>query len=574
MLIFVFLIANFGIQYRAFLNSARSESIFVGLTRNEYELSDFSNDQIILWFWRSNSGSPLADSFLKKIPMERNFYLSAILRWEAKESNNFSTILNKLELATHFDSLAIENLLSFIALAVKSHKFNLFVKPFSLSVFSDIRNQVFIITNFIIFLFIALFMCGFIFILVKMFYYLPALSHRIDPQKHNQIKGIIPFLIILVPVLALRHPYLIFISYTLLLILIFNSHEKIWLRINIIILIVITLLSFPLNHFIPFLKGTDKSYKLYEMISYGTDTKTNPETIEEKKILAYALKQQGILEEALSLYEELYYQGQRSIDVINNLANIYFLYEEDEQAEVLYNQAASYQRGEPYFNLGLLKLKNIEYLASSKYMEEARKVGFSSLSKEPVDIKPGLIDFYKIIFSREFEFPKIINFIYIIPLLIILLFTFLPLRFLPPFFCDVCGQPICNACHQKIDEEITCTNCLTKLNITKNEQIGEDLRHSLGRSKRFWRNFLAYLVNIIIPGAGLIYKGRNFLGFFIVFFLMFGYIPLLFTHLFIKPTGWVAIPLGSTFLSLGVVIAIFCYLISFILMRKTNATRG
>lgn len=571
MMLIFFIIANFATQYRDFLNSPKSESIFVGLTRKDYQISDFSNDPIVLWYWRTNSGDPLVDSLLKKIPLERNFYLSAILRWEANEANTYETILNKLNLAIHFDSLALENFLSLIVLVIKYRKFNLFSKIFMLPILAEFQNQVFIITNLIILFSLVIFIVGFIFILVKVVYYLPVLSHRIDPQKHNQIKGIIPFLILLVPILVFRHPFLIFIIYAILLVLVFSPREKNWLRLNIIALLLISLFSFPLNYFIPFLKGTDKNYRLYELVAYDTEARINPETIKEKEILAYALKQQGAMDEALSLYEELYYEGNRDIAVVNNLANLYFIYDEDAKAETLYHQLFNYGHGEPYFNLGLLKLKNIEYLQASEYMEQARKKGFSSLSKEPVDIKPGNEDFYKIILAKGFELPQFINPIYLLPFLIILIFSFLPLTFSRPFYCKICGQAMCRDCLEKIGEEEVCKECSTKLKSTKNAEIEDDLRNSLGRNRKFLYKFLSYAVNIIIPGAGLIYQGKNFTGLAILFFVMIGYVPLLFANCFIKPAGWIALPFGAVCYVIGVVIAFFSYILSFILMKGSYA---
>ncbi|GAI08859.1 unnamed protein product, partial [marine sediment metagenome] len=132
-------------------------------------------------------------------------------------------------------------------------------------------------------------------------------------------------------------------------------------------------------------------------------------------VILIVLKQ-GKLEEALSLYEDLYYHGNRDIAVVNNLANIYFLYDETIRAESLYHFAIILNdRGESYFNLGLLKLKNIEYSDYSKYMEEARKRNFSSLRNEPIDIKPTNDDFYKMIFSEKLELNGVVKSTFILP---------------------------------------------------------------------------------------------------------------------------------------------------------------
>ena len=573
MLIFLLcFVCQFSTQYRDFLNSPKADSILSGLAKGNYEISNFADDPIALWFWRSNSGDPQADSLLKKLPLRKNFYLSAVLRWEAEETNNYKDALNKLNLATYYDSSAIENLFSFITLAIKYRKFNHLKTAITLPILSDFRNQIFIITNLALLLFISIIMCGVIYVLVKTIYYLPVLSHRIDLQKHNKIKGIIPFLILLIPVLVLRHLYPIIICYSFLLIFVLNSKEKNWLRLNIIILLLFFILLFPLDHFITFLKQHNQNYQLYEMVNYDTNNVLKTDDVKEKEILAYALKQQGELENALSLYKDLYNQDPRNVVVTNNLANIYFLNDELASAETLYFHATlSQDRGEPYFNLGLLKLKNIEYLESSRYMEEAQKRNFSSPRKEPVDIKPTNADFYKIIAPEKFTFSGIVKHVYLIPVLIILILTFLPLKFPPPFYCATCGRSICEKCSKKSEQDIICEDCFTKFKSTKSWEMEESLRIAVSQGGRRLRKFITYLLNIIIPGAGVIYQNRNFTGLIIVFFVMIGYVPLLFPKFFIKPADWITLSLNPILFLIAAVIAILAYIYSFALIRRTYA---
>ena len=79
-----------------------------------------------------------------------------------------------------------------------------------------------------------------------------------------------------------------------------------------------------------------------------------------KELLAYALKQQGKLEEAMSIYENLYYSGNRNVTVVNNLANIYVIYDESARAESLYTKIINEYPETPFAknateNLVLLK---------------------------------------------------------------------------------------------------------------------------------------------------------------------------------------------------------------------------
>jgi len=565
------LMCQFSIQYKQFLNSPESEVVFRGLTRKEYRVADFADNPVILWFWRSNTGSAEADSFLKKIHLRKNFHLSAVLRWEAKEAQTDEEKMNKLNLAVHFDSTAIENFFSILSLAIKNRDLQQIKSAFALPILTDFRSQLFLISNIILILAAAVFMCGVVYVLIKTIHYLPAAAHRLGPEKGGQMLDVVKTIVLLSPIIIFRNLYLIFICYALLLIFIMDRQEKNWLRLNLIVLIIMFVLSLPVNSFISFLKEHNYNYQVYEMINYDNSLTIEPNG-KNRELIAYGLKQQGNLERALSLYEELYYSGNRNLAVVNNLANIYFLYNEDARAESLYNYAIlSGNRGEPYFNLGLLKLKNIEYSESSRLMEEARKRNFSSLLKEPVDIKPGNTDFYKMVFSEKLRFNGLIKFIYVVPLVIILILSFLPFKFTPPFYCATCGKPICGKCLKEVDDEVLCETCFTKFKSTKRAETEEELRRAVSKSRRRLRRFILYAVNLFIPGAGLIYINRHLTGFIIIFFVILGYVPLLFPRIFVKPAGWIAIPFSPIFILIAMILALFSYIISFLIIKECDA---
>ncbi len=541
------------------------------LVRDKARIKDYKNDPIVLWFWRSKTNDSSIDTFLKTIPIPRNFYLSAVLRWEAMDTKDFGEKLNKLKLAIHFDSLSIENFISLISLGITTRRFDLLKNAFFLPILSDFRNQIFLLGNFILLLIIAIFLTGIVFILAKLIYYLPVLSHRFDPIKHNRFKGIVGFALILIPILVLRNFYLVFFIYSIILTMIFSNREKNWLRINLILLIIIAIVI-SLFNFIPFLQGKSKAYQLYQMVVLDSDIRINPETKREKEILAYVLKQKGLYEEAMTLYEDLYYnQSIRTIGVLNNLANLYTLYDEDERAEELYLKAAEGARGEPYFNLALLKYKRIEYLAASQYMEKARERDFVTDNKEPVDIAPEIKEFYSLMKNEEFKLSESLNILFIIIFIIIFLITFIPFKLQPPFHCSICGKPVCKDCVEQTGEEPYCLDCISKLNATKNPEIEEELKHSLGRLRRITSKILATFLNIILPGAGLIYKNKNFLGMLFTFFALLVYVPLFFKSFFIKPAGWISLSLIPINLAIGIIVLFFCYLFSFLLFGGSDA---
>ena len=557
---------SFNDEFQNFINSPKSESIFVSLMHDKTKIIEYKDDPLILWFWRIKTNDTKVDSFLKDISMPRNFYLSGVLRWEAKEAKNLAEQYNKLKLAIHFDSLSIENFLSLISLGISNRKIDFFKFAFSLPIFSDFRNQIFLLGNFAILFILTLFITTILFILTKLIYYLPVLSHRFDPMKHNIFKGIIGFALLLIPTLILRNFYLALIIYSIILTLILNKREKNWLRMHLILIFVFSI-AISMFNFVPFLKGNDRVYHMYQMLALDSDIRINPETKIEKEVLAYALKKQGSYDEAMAIYEDLYYnQHIQSVDIINNLANLYTIYDEDERAEELYRKAMYSDRGEPYFNLALLKFKKIEYLAAGEIMEEARKRGFVSTSKEPVDIVPNTKDFYSLLITKNLNNSGFVKLKYLLLILAIFFITFIPFKISPPYYCAICGRAVCKECAEDAGEEFYCHQCQNKLNATKNEEIEGELKDALGKSKRLSKKILAIVLNIIIPGAGLIYRNKNFLGLIISFFAIMVYTPILLKSYFIQPSGWISFPLNPILFVIALFVLIFCYLISFIVL--------
>lgn len=571
MLVHLILFLSFNSDYQSFIHSPNSESIFIELIREKTKIIDYKDNPIVLWFWRSKTNDTSADTFLKTIPMSRNFYLSAVLRWEAINTNNINEKLDKINFAVHLDSLSIENFISLISLGLTTRKFDLLRMAFILPVFSDLRNQIFLIGNFVLLLITVLLFTCITFVFIKFIQYLPILSHRLDPIRHNPFKGIIGFALLLLPVLIIRNLYLVFLIYSIILILIFNQREKNWLRINLVLTILLSI-TFSMFEFIPFLRGNSKAYYIYQMVAMDSDVRINPETKMEKEILAYVLKRQGHLDEAMALYEDLYYnQHNQGLSILNNLANLYTLYDEDDRAEDLYLKATRGERGEPYFNLALLKYKKIEYLAAGEKMEEARKRGFISSSKEPVDISPEIGSFYNLIRAKKFNYSGPISTFYLLLLLIIFVATFLPFKIQPPYICTICGKPICKDCAEQNDEEPRCNGCINKLNATKNPEIEEELKYSLGRNQKLFKKILAVVFNIILPGAGLIYKNKNLQGLIIVFLGLMVYTPLLFRNHFIKPACWISLSVTPLILVIAVTVLCFCYLVSFLSFGGSDA---
>ncbi|KPK69207.1 hypothetical protein AMJ87_10860 [candidate division WOR_3 bacterium SM23_60] len=571
-ILLLYLTAQFSPQYTQFVRSPRSDTIFVRLIRGTYNISDFSDNPVVLWFYRTHVESPEADSLLKKSGLRPNFHLSAVLRWEATEADNHRTAAEKLHLAAHFDSSAVENFLSFLSLGFSHRDISYIATALSLPVFSNLRTQLYLATNIGILLMAAVFLSGFIYVIVKMIYYLPVLSHQFLPRIHAGPVDIVKALILLAPVLVLRNLYIAFIVYAFLLIFVLNKRELGWLRFTLLILLLMYVLSIPLTNFIIFLKERNNTYRLYETVYYDASPDVTAATDQEKALLAYGLKHQGRSTEALALYKELYDNGYRTAAVSNNLANIYFAQDEIARAESLYTESLLREdRGEPYFNKGLIKLRNIEYTESDRYMSEARRRGFSSIHKDPVDIKPTNQDFLDILLSEQFTFDGIVKLVYVIPFFVLLALSFIGLHFSAPYFCSSCNRALCRDCIKDIEGETLCTYCFEKFKSTKKTETETDLRRVVSKTKERTQQIIRYGINIVVPGAGLIYIGRHMAGLILVGIVMIGYLPLLFPDIFILPAGWIALRFDALFRFLAIFIAILAYIISFSAIREYHA---
>jgi hypothetical protein len=124
---------------------------------------------------------------------------------------------------------------------------------------------------------------------------------------------------------------------------------------------------------------------------------------------------------------------------------------------------------------------------------------------------------------------------------------------------------------KEIEDEVICDDCFTKFKSTKRAEIEEELRRSVSKTQSKFRRIITYTTNIIVPGAGLIYQGRNFVGLIIVFLVSLGYIPFLFSRIFVRPSGWLTLPPNSIVAFGAIIAAIVGYILSFSLIRSYHA---
>lgn len=564
------LATTFAQDYRQFLASPRSESVFVGLTRGSMKIENFHHDPVVLWYWRTVADDAQADSLIKRYAFGRNFHLSGVLRWEARDATAPEAALDKLRLGVHLDSVSVENALSLAAAAVRLRRPSVLAEILMLDIGGDFRNQVFFFVNGAILLLGTMLLAAVVFVMAKTARYLPVLSHRMDPFGHTRIRGLLPLIVLLMPALMFRHLYVLLVVYGLLVLLVLSGRERGWLRTTIGLLIVGAIAAFPVRSGIAFLDGSSRTHALYQMIYHDDDPLLQPRSPEEKEVVAYALKQRGRLETALSLYEDLYRNGYRSVGIVNNLANLYAESGENERAATMYLTLADRGRGEPYFNLGLLRLKMIEYTAAADAMEQARRLGFSSLATDPVDILPKNQEFWGLTMEDATVTRGYVNLLLVIPLLLMFVFSFLPVRLAPPYFCDLCGEPVCAKCQHEAMEEVMCDSCHSKMESTNSEDIEQDLRQVRSRGKRIRTGALSVILNLLVPGAGLIYSGRDFLGLAAAALTSGAFFLLFFRGHFVVPTGWVTTSLTPLVYAISGVLIVVAYIVSFSFLRSGN----
>ena len=183
---------------------------------------------------------------------------------------------------------------------------------------------------------------------------------------------------------------------------------------------------------------------------------------------------------------------------------------------------------------------------------------------------PSTSEFYGVLLTEKLDLFHSIHPLFFFASLAIFALSFLPFRFPPPYYCSTCGRAICKKCQEAEADEVICRQCFAKLKTTENVEMEQLLRHSVGSRRRRMKRTIAYLLNAIVPGAGLVYMNRNFSGLFVVYVVMLAYSPLLLPQFFVIPAGWVCLPLTPIFIFVAVVVAFFCYLYTFLTLRSTH----
>ena len=201
-------------------------------------------------------------------------------------------------------------------------------------------------------------------------------------------------------------------------------------------------------------------------------------------------------------------------------------------------------------------------------MDEARNRGFSSDSKDQIDIAPSNKDFYRWLMGQKLETEGKINTILIIPFLALFFLSFVPIKINPPLYCNSCGRPICPTCSKDIENEIICEECFTKFKSTKQQEIEADLRQAVSRNRQRLNNVVKYLLNLIIPGGGLIFTKKHLIGLIFIFIALIVYIPILLPAIFINPVVWIVLPIKTVFILIAAVTIIISYIITYLSMIR------
>jgi len=246
--------------------------------------------------------------------------------------------------------------------------------------------------------------------------------------------------------------------------------------------------------------------------------------------LALQKKREGNYAEALEGYQQLLkLEPDRSI-ILNNLGNVYFLMQRNEEAMASYKLALgkNSKNAASHYNLGLVYRELLRFNDAEQENETAQRINPSLIrsytGSGPVDELISKTILWKIAFTGSPSKDTASN------ALFDMILWPLPLGKSPYFAlflaggvivshlalsrkftaapCALCGRPICFHCQRRILDHKTCSTCWRNF---KNVKRKSDLRQI--KTRRRWIFRTARWISILFPGAGHFYFGQELKGF-------------------------------------------------------------
>lgn len=427
-----------------------------------------------------------------------------------------------------------------------------------------LKNSIYILEllgNTSIFVFLALILAFTIFIIIMLIKYLKLMLHDFGdffpvfvPRFASALLGIT---VLLLPFVFHTGAGVILLFWAVILAGYLGNRERAMFYFSGILLI---LLPFILNFFGSFiLSVTENGIIEMEYVRNGywdnnilqkleTLSQKDPTNKEIKFSIALIYKKSGNLEKAMEIYRELN-DSYLGLKVKNNLGNIYFALGKIDSALELYQEVIKQNDSisEAHYNLGqLLILKDPLGTEGVDEFNKAKQLSSDLISyftkiydgknfnRRTIDMNLSRRDILRNFF--KFSPEKINLFSSAIPqllplrtewntsvlgfgiIILIMVFSALFSKFnLVSSFCTKCYGVVCPRCTTGIEKLNYCNNC-NKAFLQKSVTTEKELKkyERIRTLRKSIRSQLLRIINIVLPGSGLIYNDFTGLGFFLL----------------------------------------------------------
>ncbi|MEN3046612.1 MAG: tetratricopeptide repeat protein [Candidatus Hydrothermales bacterium] len=357
-------------------------------------------------------------------------------------------------------------------------------------------------------------------------------------------------LIIFFLLLILRAPLALFLVLIIPTLPLFELKEKILLVISIVLLLISTLLIFPLeSHYLSHIKEPNNPYYLKyltENSPYDEDilSKWDSFNLEEKNLIKSIIyMKKGDIVEAEKLLKN---EKEKNSYIYNvNVGNLYFLKGKYDSAGIFYRNAINLNpKGfEAHFNLAQVAFVLVDLSLFEKQIEILNSIDPKKTERYINKIKeykllpflfvyPEKFKKYKIKLERKglfldtFIFPPIF-----IPLSFVILFLiFFMKKSVRLDRCKICLKPIFSDKESVSPFGILCGDCKNEIINLESIKLKQRLAMRL-KMKRFTKikNLLLFS-NIILPGLGFVINNSFILFLITSSIFSFGIIIMLFTQ--------------------------------------------
>ncbi len=474
--------------------------------------------------------------------------------------------------ATHYDNIAIKlnssDLESYSIQSIIHQKTNPInslkdIALFIINAFSDFRNKIFIYSSLIRIAYLGLFYASFLFLTVLYIKNLDFITKKISgliKSKNKFFYRTLYILLLVSPFIWFNNIvciYIIFLIYNTYICLAKRKRKFVFAALVLIMMIIPTI-------------GDSINFKIYSPeseISAILNLNINPgdnnarEYINKLRVknkndafiynylLGFAFKKNGVLDSAKTYYKTAFKYKPADVSLINNIGNIFFLEEQYDSAIIYYNKGIKIDSTNAalHYNLAQYYQMRLQLNKSSEEIEKAYSLDFDKISNfsknssnhyNRILIDDNIPEYYinKLLSKYIFKDVHLYNYflkINVLPIAIIALLYIIILSVLankqkklfPYKRCSICG-------HWEYEKELDyfentqlCRECNSRIVNVSNDTVKVKIVESLKTKYFTQRKTIGFFINLIIPGGGLIYSGKQGRGFlylfqFIVYFII------------------------------------------------------